>query len=383
MKLLDKLKQSVSNPQRRYFLNLIVFYSSFAWFKSFSYSVLVPHYDKQGISLQQMVIGDIFYFLIASLFILFVKTIYSRNSWRLALITSIISLFLIINITNVYQFYLASIIAGLTVVFYYIPYNIAHFNLTPKHRTGLSSGIMFSLTPIIGLAAPLIAGLMASFSYLYIWIFSFIFFLLSFFLSFKQYNFKINYQISLKSIKPTLIFSFLQALWEPLVFTIIPFFSLFFIKSPLYFGAFISYLSLMSVVANLTLGKLTDKLQKRIVFLYPLTIIMGLVTFLFPLTLTKIIWWVIITGIIQFFTPLFWNLSTSMFVDTTKKIKTGFVTRELVLSIGRLISCVLIAINFYFQPKPTYIFYFLGSVMLLYPIVLFYNTKISKRYNYL
>lgn len=383
MKFLNKLKLSISNPRRKYFLNLIVFYSSYAWFRSFSYSVLNPHYYQQGISQHQMIIGDTLYFISAISLILGLRLIFSKKSWKLALITSMIALLLITKINSLYQFYLAAIIGGFSIIFFYIPYNIAHFKLTPKHRTGFSSGILFSLNPLIGLIAPLAAGIIASYSYLYIWILSAVFFFFSFFLSKKQYNFKINYKISFKEIKPTLIFTILEALWEPLVFSIIPIFSLFFIKSPLKYGIFISYLSLMSIIANLTLGKLTDKLQKRIIFLYPLTIIMAVVTFLFPLALEKIIWWVIITGAIQFFCPLFWNLTTSMYIDTSKDLNTGFVTREFVFSVGRAFSYVLIAINFYFQPKPTYIFYFLGSVMLLFPIALFYNTKISKRYNYL
>ncbi|MBU1085844.1 MAG: hypothetical protein ABIJ43_02555 [Candidatus Beckwithbacteria bacterium] len=383
MKLLNKLNPSTFNLRRKRFFNLLVFYASYVWFKSFSGSVLIPYYHQQGIVQQQMVIADVLFFLSAIVITLFLKTIYSKKSWRLALIFSMIGLFLITNIYNIYQYYLSSIIIGFTIIFFYVTYNIAHFELTPKHRTGFSSAILFSLAPIISLIAPLVAGFTANFNYLYIWIFSLIFFLLSFYLSRKQYNFKIQYKISFKEIKPTMVFTFLEALWEPLVFTVIPVFSLFFIKSPLYFGAYMSYLSLMSVIANLTLGKLTDKLQKRIVFLYPLTILMAVVTFLFPFALTKIIWWLVITGIIQFFTPLFWNLTTSMFIDTTKDIRTGFVTRELVLSIGRAISTILIAINFYFQTKPTFIFYYLGFIMLLFPIALFYNTKISKRYNYL
>ena len=382
MKLLSKLKPSTFNLRRKRFLNLLIFYASYAWFKSFGGSVLIPHYHKQGIIQQQMVIADAIFFFSAIIVIFLLKTLFSKKAWQLALVLSMIGFLLVTNIYSVYQYYLSNIIFGFTIIFFYVAYNIAHFKLTPKHRTGLSSAIFFSLNPLISLIAPIVAGFTASFSYLYIWLFSILFFLFSFYLSRKQYNFKIKYKISFKVMKPTLIFAFLQALWEPLIFTIIPIFSLFFIKSPLYFGAYLSYLSLVSIIANLTLGKLTDKLQKRIIFLYPLTVVMATATFLFPLALTSLVWWIIITGVIQFFTPLFWNLTTSMFVDTTKHIKTGFVTRELVLSIGRMISIILIAINFYFQEKPTYIFYYLGFTILLFPITLYYQTKISKRYNY-
>jgi len=383
MKLLSKLKPSTFNQRRKRFFNLLTFYMSYVWFKSFSGSVLAPHYHQQGVLQQQMIIGDALYFLSAITVNLILRKIYSKKGWQVSLILSMISILLITNIKVIQQYYLSNLIVGSTIVFFYVSYNIAHFKLTPKHRTGFSSAIFFSLSPMVSLVAPIAAGFIASFNYLYIWILSGFFFLASFLFSKRQYNFEIKYKISLKEVKPTLVFIILQSLWEPLIFTVIPIFSLFFIKSPLYFGVYMSYLSLMSIIANLTLGKLTDKLQKRIIFLYPLTLTMALATFLFPQALTKMVWWVIITGIIQFFAPLFWNLTTSMFIDTTKDIETGFITRELLLSIGRMTSIILIAINFYFQPKPTYIFYYLGFTMLFFPLALFYNTKISKRYNYL
>jgi hypothetical protein len=383
MKLLTKLKPSTFNQRRKRFFNLIIFYTSYVWFKSFSGSVLIPHYHHQGILQKQMIIGDVLYFLSAITVNLLLRKIYSRKSWQLSLIISMISILLIANIKTIQQYYLSNLVVGSTIVFFYVIYNISHFKLTPKHRTGLSSAIFFSLAPMVSLVAPMLAGFIANFNYLYIWILSTCFFIISFLQSNRQYNFEVKYKISFKEVKPTLVFIILQSLWEPLIVTVIPIFSLFFIQSPLYFGVYMSYLSLMSIIANLTLGKLTDKLQKRIIFLYPLTITMALATFLFPQALTKISWWLIITGVIQFCAPLFWNLTTSMFIDTTKDIETGFVTRELILSTGRMISIILIAVNFYFQPKPTYIFYYLGFIMLLFPATLFLHTKITKRYNYL
>lgn len=83
-------------------------------------------------------------------------------------------------------------------------------------------------------------------------------------------------------------------------------------NSAFFYGVFLSYISLVSITANLTLGKLTDKLQKRVLFLYPLTIIMALVTFTFPFATKNITHWIIVTGIIGFLLPLFWNVSTAL-----------------------------------------------------------------------
>ncbi len=266
-----------------------------------------------------------------------------------------------------------------------MPYNNLNYQISDTHRTGLSSDILFSVHPIISLFAPLLAGFLAHQSYSWIWVLSAIFYFLTFNLTKYQKSFNINYQIksSFKAIKSIRVFLFLQGVWEALVFGIIPIFSLFFIKSPLNYGTYMAYLALMGVLANLSLGRLTDKLQKRTIFLYPLTIILGITTLLFPLTLKSIFWWIVITGVIQFFLPLFWNVSTAMAIDSYANIKQVIPIRELLMALGRILGLFLTFINFQFESRPTIIFYFLGGVMLLYPLILFYNTKVSKKYTYL
>jgi len=385
MKLLTRLKPSISSPRRQQFINLLIFYISYVWLRSFSTSVLPPHFLAQGLSFQQMIIGSIIVFTSAMVLQLVKSKYSSRNSLYLAMITFFIFILFVIKLPTVWPYYLASIFRGFTLVFFYVIYNVGHFELTPKHRTGFSSAIMFSVTPLVSLFAPLAAGFLAEINYLYVWIISGISFLLSLSLVKFQKKFTVKYNLKtgIKQLKPTRIFIFIEGAWETMIFGVIPIFSLYFIKSPFYYGTYIAYLSLMGILANLLLGKFTDKLQKRIVFLYPLTLIMAVATFLFPLALSQLLWWVVITGIIQFFVPLFWNLATALIVDTHADLRQVMPAREFILSSGRIFGFILLFLNFYLQEKPTYIFYILGSIMLLFPIILFYNTKISKKYNYL
>lgn len=385
MKLFSRFKSLTSSPRRKQFLSLIVFSTAYLWFRNFSGAVLNPHFLNQGLSLQQMILGAILFFS-SSLILQLVKRKYSsRKSWRLALIISLLFLMMIIRIFSVWQYYLAEIIGGLVIILFWLPYNIAHFELTPKHRTGLSSAILFSLISLVSLTAPLVAGFLAQINYLFIWVLSGVFFLIPFSLVKSQRSFTVSYSLksSIREIKATRLFLFLQGIWESMIFAIIPIFSLYFIKSPLYYGTYMAYLSLMGILANLLLGRYTDKKQKRIIFLYPLTLIMAITTFFFPLAISRIIWWIAITGVIQFFSPLFANISTAMVVDAHLNLRQAIPAREFLLSAGRILGLVITFINFKFQSKPTYIFYFLGSVMLLYPLLLFYNTKISKKYTYL
>ena len=174
------LKSLISNSRRQLFLNLIIFNVVFSWADSFSLSVLKPHFLSQGLSIEQMILGTLFSFISACLFLLVFKQISARLSWRLSFVAAFGYILLIVRVTNINQFYLASVISGLVVPLFYVAYNIAHFKLTPQHRTGFSSGIMFSIFPIVGLIAPLVAGWLAEVNYLYIWVLSGIFFAITF-----------------------------------------------------------------------------------------------------------------------------------------------------------------------------------------------------------
>ena len=375
------LKSLISNSRRRQFFNLLVFYAAYLWFRSFSSSVLSPHFLQSGVSLEQMVFGSAIAYIIPVLILLFSKIVSNLIWWRWAIGLAYLAIILVIKVVDISQYYLYSLLLGSNTALFFVPYNIAHFKLTPGHRTGFSSGILFSVYPVIALIAPLTAGLLAEFDYIYIWILSAFFFGVSFYL--VKFQVQIKFNLDLKRdfdyLKPTRLIVLLQGVWETLIFGIIPIYTLYFLTTPLAYGSYLSYLALMGVLANLFLGKLSDKLKDRLKFLYPVTISMALITLIFPLSLNRLILWLIFTGIIQLLTPLFWNFSTAWFVDKQPDHVRSMPARELILNVGRVIGLFLTWLNFSFQSPPVLIFYFLGAVMLLYPLVLVYNTRNAAR----
>ncbi len=371
------LKSLISNTRRHQFFNLLIFYSAFLWFRIFSSSVLGPYFLEQAVSLKQMILGNAWFFLTGSLWLVIIKTYSSRTAWWQAIVLSIIAILVVVRVDNLWQYYWYCILLGLGNVLFFIPYNISHFRLTPSHRTSFSAGIMFSIFPVIAFVAPLLAGRLAEMSYLYIWYGSILFFFVAIFLVKFQsrFEYRFNFRQDLAYLKPTWLIVVLQGLWEPIVFGVIPVFTLNFITTPLAFGTYFSYLGLVAILANLFLGRLSDKLNRRLRFLIPTTILMGLGTMFLPWAANGLILWLVITGIIEFLAPLFWNFSTAYFVDRQPDHVRSMPAREWILSVSRMIGFLLVFFNFYFQIKPTIIFYFLGGVMLLYPLVLIYNTR--------
>ena len=324
-----------------------------------------------------MVLGNAWFFLAGALILLMLKRLSSRPAWSWAVILALISTLLIIKIDYLWQFYLSSALVGMNMVLFFVPYNIVHFQLTPKTRTSYSSAILFSIYPLISLFAPLLAGWLAEFSYTYIWIGSGIFFLLPLYLTKFQARLTVNFnwRRDLAYLRPTRVFILLEGLWEAVVFTAIPIFTFYFIQTPLYYGTYLSYLALMAVAANLFLGQLSDKLRLRLNFLYPVTLLLAAATLLLPLGINNLKIWLILTGLVQFIVPLFWNFSTAFFVDLQPDLHRGMPIREALLASSRTMGCLLVFANFYFEPRPTYIFYLLGAAMFLYPLLLWLRRR--------
>lgn len=366
--------------RQKNFLNLFAFYCVFIWFYTFAYSVLPSHLFAQGVTFKELVAGQSIRFAAQLVVIPFLIFITARVSWLLALISSFTYIVLSIKLTSVYQFYLASIFNGFNVTFFYIFYNIAHFKNTPKGKTGTSSALMFSLPVAIGVVTPLLSGYLKTISASLVWVLTFLFFLLTVFLIKFQRDFKIHFDLktALAEIKPTRFYLFFEGIWEALVFGFIPIYTLFFIKTPLGYGAYLSYIAVVGAIAGLVLGPLTDKIKKRAIFLYPITFLMAATTLLFIGATNNLILWLIVTGVIQFLLPLFWNVITAFVVDTQKNLELTFVGREICLASGKFVGLFFVFLSFVFEPKPFFLFFILASAAASIGLKLFWDTRIKK-----
>lgn len=332
-----------------------------------------------------MMFAKVLIFLAQTLLLIFLVSFNSKPAWRLAVILQLLYVLLVIKILDPIQFYFASALSGFALYFFFVFYNIAHFEETPQERRGYSSALMFSLPPLISITAPIFAGFVASINKIFLWVLTVLFFFLAYYMASKQIDFSLKYNLlrGLREIKATRWFIFIEGMWEAMLFGIIPISTLYFIKEPLNYGLFLAYLSAVGIIANLLLGRFTDKVQKRSIFLYPLTIIMAIITLAFTLAIRDIYWWTITTGALAFTIPLFWNISTALVVDAHPNLRLAIPARELLLAIGRTLGLIIAFLSFVYEKTPYNIFFVLGGVLLFYPLILFWNTKISKKYSYL
>ncbi|MCL4354311.1 hypothetical protein M1349_02445 [Patescibacteria group bacterium] len=370
---------------RKNFLKILLLFISWLWFSKFSSSILPIHFLQQGLNPSDIVLNQMFAFLAIGVFTIVRNNYSAKKSWYFSIIFYVIYIIAIIKVFTKTEFYIISIIYGLAGVFFFVPYNIAHFKNSPKHRTGISSAIMFNVWPLIGILAPFLSGLVAQINFIYVWILSGLFCLIPLFLTSKQEDFQIKYSLiqSLKELKSTRIFIFLFGFWDALNQAIIPIYVLFFIKTPISYGTYLAYLSLVAIGANFIIGHLSDKMQKRSIFLYPITLLSSLATLMFIFATNNLTYWIIAASVIQLISPILTNLSTALVVDAHSDVAISMPGRELLLSLGRVLGLFLVFLSFAFEKTPFFIFFVLSGSMLLFAFFLFYNTKVSKKHKYL
>lgn len=355
------------------------------WANTFSKSILPTYYVERGLSLNNILFGCLLTFVGQLACILFFRNFSSRRGWQISQVVYFTSVLLIINMVNPAQYYLSTLLSGVGLFFFFTFYNVAHFRETPTEKRGESSALMFVVGPLVGIFAPLLAGATAQLNIILLWVGAAVFFAFSFFQSTRQVDFNLKYSLgdALKEVKSTRFIIFIQGFWEALTFGIIPVYTLFFLKEPLSYGALAAYLAAVGIISNLTLGRLSDKLQKRAIFLYPTTILLALITFLFPFATHDLKLWALVVSAITFLMPLFWNFSIAVVIDSHTNLDLAIPGRELVLAIGRIIGLLVAFISFSIEKEPKYIFIVLGLVMLLYPLSMYWNIRIKKHYSYL
>lgn len=365
------------------FRSLLILYASYAWFSKVSSSIIPAYLLGRGVGVNQMFLANALSFLLMIFVLLFVRIKSAKLSWRLAIVALMISVLSIVNIQFSFQIYLTYIFGGIALALFFVYYNIGHFLYTPKGKTGVSGGVMYAVGPAISIFAPIIAGYLATTNIYYLWALSIASFILAFSLTFRQTDFSMSYNLvdSLNSIRSTRIPIFLEGIWESVLFAFIPLSTLHFITSLDGYGRYLGYLSLIGTIAGLLIGHYSDRLGKRSFLLTPICIILSLATMSLIFGLQSLPIWIIVTSTIQFVVPVFWNIITALMVDQNLDLKIAFPGREIVLATGRMIGlgftylCVK-------SDATNLLLITLSVVILLIPIYLYYESKITRRFLY-
>jgi hypothetical protein len=343
------------------FLLLFLLFVSLQWLSSFSKSIIPSYLLGHSISPNLMLLSLVFMFGTQIILQVLFRKINSSKAWIVSVFCTLGVLLSIYSLYHPFQVLLMGMFSGAPLFLFWLPYNIMYFSHSPKNKTASRSGLMFSISPLIGIIAPFIAGQLAEKSLTPILIGSLVFSILPLVLirTIKPFYLNINLSKSWNHIRTFQIPLITGGIWEALVIAIIPILSLYFFPRPSSYGMYLSYLSIVSVGANLLLGHISDKIKKRRTILLPIATILLISTLFIPWAMTSIKRYVLVTSIIQFFLPIYWNITTALFVDRYPKFNVSFPGREMGLALGRFIGIGI-----------TYILFVMNiQNLILYPIL--------------
>jgi MFS family permease len=359
------------------FKRIYFFFLTYLIVGVYSYSLLLVWLSKNGLSEIGIIIYYFFQFLL-TLFLYFVlqgRNISSRQSLALGIIVNALGTFFISFMSSIYYAFILAIPVALTNIFFWTMYNTLHFKYSKKEESGSHSGIYFLFFPIVGaIFSPLAGYVVEHMGYVFLFRSGAILYIipLMFVLFLPNFNFQFRTKEASILIENKILI-FLQGCISVFSFTLIPIFTMFFVKTPFEYGKFFGYLAIISTFVAFFNSKLSDKLKKRAFFFYFFTILDS-ITYI-PLAFVKsLAGWHIFAGISNIGSNLANPFSVALVLDHAKgDIALTMLGREIYLCLGRVVMFLFIIAVFYITHSFQSVLMLSAFVTLLYPIFIYYN----------
>jgi MFS family permease len=340
---------------------------------SFGRGFLSLWYIQHDFSYLQIAAFYLIDFIVPCLIILVTKNFSIRKTIPIALVSEILLMITVFHFSHPFQLYVAGVLAGITVVLFYVPYNILYFQNTSKKRRAFSSSLVTLAGPFLSIIVPVIGGYLGQrFGLSSVFVFAGLILLtnlyLVHFLPREEYN--IGVLQSLRRTTRTNILLILEGLKESITIAAIPLFTLFFIRQPLPYGLFVSYLAIIASIATVFLGFVSDKFKKRTVILYPITILVALSIIMlgFSQNLTL---WAMVCGVLGFLISINSTFVTTLVLDKSRSVVEGMVSREFLLGAGRTIGVLFIIGSLVLTGNPKTAFILVGILYLFFPVLVY------------
>ena len=353
---------------------IYIFFFTYMASMFFAQTLIVFWLFKNGFGFAELLIYYMVACLVALAGILFFPKIKINAKYSIfwGILFSILQAFVLIKIFGSYQLYLSGLFSGLNIIFFWIPYNAMHFKFSHEDSRGLHSGMYYLITPILGITLQPLTGIVAEkFGFetvfltgaaMYVVPIMLLRFLPSFdyTINVRNYFFENKFNWS----------TFFQGIMLRINYSFIPIFTLFFIKTPRQFGNFFGYLALMTAIASIINGHISDKMKDRKIFFYVFSVL-AVASFL-PLGFAEnSYYWHIFAGIgslsISLASPFWLTFNIDYYKDIG--IERTMALRELFLNIGYFATLMIGLLVFYFTTSPKVSLITVSAICLFLPVV--------------
>ncbi|MFH1312528.1 MAG: hypothetical protein ABIJ00_04805 [Candidatus Eisenbacteria bacterium] len=338
-------------------------------------SFMMLYLVTRGFRLEQLLLATTLAFSVPVLAIAAMGRARAKASFSIAFVVKIIAYLIALFWIGPVTVNFIYIMNALVLVFFWVPYNLEFFSYATEKTHAYSGSVAIVIYPLVAMAVPPVAA--------YIWhghgfalnmLISIailagliVYVLKSSSIKFRRFDYRIAE--SLRSLKGYRTLFAVQGFWEASSFVGVPVFTLLFIGTELHLGFFFSYLGVLSVIATVTLARLSDRHRRRTAYLYPTVILAAGATIALAFARTTVLW-VTLVGLLSFTSIMTTPFLIAVALDAKVKGINMWAGRELLLNLGRALGSCLILLIYRGGLDYRLAFVVLGGALFLYPLLL-------------
>lgn len=298
---------------------------------------------KVHFSLAQMSLHQVASYAVPLFILPFIKTYRIRLFILCSFAVAVLRSFYVMGIHDLYQLYIFSFLFGLSLVFFWVPYELLYFRQRETASHGRRSSWYFGVLSIASVVAPITGGLIADhLGYNVLFGISAGFMLLAFVLALRLPNVKIEITLReslahLRGVNLLMIFDgFLLSATAGLLGLSL----LTFTKTATQFGSVISLAGVAATAASMIVAHYSDRKNDRRWILYPLSI--ACACLLVVLGLQKnIVGFTIVLLILTSLRTVMQPIMNALPMDLRSDHGKLYVGRQVLLSTGRILGFAL------------------------------------------
>ena len=357
----------------RKFLSLFSMHFFYIASHVFGGTLMTFYFLQKGYSPLDIALYFALSFIVSIFVIMGIKSFRSDSSMRIGIILKMAVFLVAAWLFARPLFFLVGIISGFNTIYYWAPLNIQFFKFRKVGKNATHSGLYFLMWPILNTILPTLAGAAAAaHGMVPVLISGAILLIPSLLISSgikDDERIHFSFKDFVKRTKGVKTILFIQGIWEGVDWVVVPIATYALISSELKYGAFYSYLGVFGIVTFFLMAHISDRLKKRAVFLYPVTIAMALATMLSGLS-SSLIEWGFYRGIVSFLVTVFSSFSLALVVDVSHNIADTMISREFFLNFGRALGAAIVAAVVLFSGNINHALVVSGAIMLLHPLFL-------------
>lgn len=338
---------SVMSPwNKKHFFLLYGLALLFSAIVDFVWAFMPMYFLNHGYSILQLFFYEAVFYAFPVLVLPLFKKINLRTAIGFALALQILCLTVIASPLPVsWQFIIAGGLRGSALGFFWASLQTGYYEFAQSHKRAVHSANLNMIGPLMDMVLPALSGLFIQHSSIHTsvligLVITSIAFLCT--LGLPSYTVQTPRTTYTKNFKGLRAFFFFEGGIRTATISLIPLLSLAYFKRPEQLGFFLSYLGIFGAISSLIVAYFSDKINRRRVFLRPITLIICIGLTAAILTKNSV-QWIFATGLFAFFMQLLMPLSSAAAFDRHHTTETLWFAREFYYNVGRT-SVMLFAI---------------------------------------